>query len=1265
MSDVTMRFKGDASSAVRAARDLDEALDRVDRSARDASGGMRKAGDETDRAGKALRDVDDDTKRASAGFGKLVTSMVAVAAGTAAMYGLAKGARFAVDAASDLTEQINKTKVVFGEGSKAVLEFSETTATSLGISQRAALEAAGTFGNMLVPMGFAREEAGKMSVRMVALAADMASFNNASPERTLEALRAGLAGETEPLRQFGVFLNEARIKQEALNLGLYNGKGQLDASAKAAATYSIILKDTKDAQGDFANTSGSLANQQRILRAEIEELAASIGVKFLPIITSGMQQLTKALADPQVKQKIEEIAEAISETLANAVDEVVDFVRNNWPEIKEIFGATRDTAKQLAAVIREVVVALDKVAKAVGGWDMLFKLVLAGTLVAKFGLLAGSITKVGVAAETAAGAQGVGGLLTKLKMLGALSPILLPITAVITMKVYEDEIVAFINKHPALAFLDNRGNVDPNSLTDAAIAALPDWAQGAAKEAQTKMAAANKSVGTVDLGLPVNLGGAPTPASRGKLQAPSSWAGTHVTDGLGWGTKTAIDIMAAPGTPVGAPEDGTTGAFNPSGAQGGGSLRFYSYSGWEYWLGHVDQGQPGKKVLRGDTICVVSGDHPRPHLHLDKTRMLAGQPIDAGGASGGTGADTHDHTTGSGGGAAPSTTSSSAPKAPSAAPDDQVAAATRDLAAMAKGIDDAVAATVPKLRASLDKIRDLWADAKKDGIVTPAELAAIKRAQKELSDVLGNAIDVEEIRKQIAPAKAKLNELFKGGFIDEATYEAAKANVAKTAALIRQAGKDGVITDAELKKIEASMDAAADVIKKGTEDQVAAAIGVKRVKEEFGKIWKDGLITDAEIEKIKAGLSGLKGVVVEGIVKAADAVSETRAKFQTAWAEFTAQALAAFDKAHQQMREALKVTLTFNGLEVTMGMADLTPAEAELKRINDEIAKIERDATEARLQAAVEAATTEEERQKAQTELTRFLLMERAAVERAAADEALKAAQAAFDERTQVDRVNFEKRLAQIGADMGAQKLTYDEGLGQITALFDEYKVPFGEKSGALGLALQTALITAFGAVETAMGRLATAIEALVRKMGGQVNEAKRLAALGAAEYNRLATMAQQQYIDPATGQFYAPGQGPGTTLPPPTAPEPTGDQANNYGYGNIPDYTPGAPRLYANGGIAGWVAGFAGGGGYVPGTYTPSDSLIARLSPGELVLNPRQQAQLFAVANGRLPVGRGAPPVVHNHFTFPQYVGTVRDLVDVMRREIDRVVASSGPLGW
>lgn len=185
-------------------------------------------------------------------------------------------------AASDLEEQTNKTTVVFGDSADEIVDFTRTASKSLGQSRRAALEFAGTFGNLFRAVGLTSEKSAEMSKSLLTLTADLASFNDARPDEVFEALRAGLVGESEPLRRFGVNLNEARLKAEALNLKIYDGKGVLDAAAKAQAAYSIILKDTALAQGDFARTSDGLANQTRIVRAQLEDTAAELGQKLIP-----------------------------------------------------------------------------------------------------------------------------------------------------------------------------------------------------------------------------------------------------------------------------------------------------------------------------------------------------------------------------------------------------------------------------------------------------------------------------------------------------------------------------------------------------------------------------------------------------------------------------------------------------------------------------------------------------------------------------------------------------------------------------------------------------------------------------------------------------------------------------------------------------------------------------------------------------------------------------------------------------------------------
>lgn len=217
-------------------------------------------------------------------------------AGAAAAQIAVSAFRDLASAGSDLNEEVNKSSVVFGTSAAAILDWSKTTAGAIGISRTEALRATGVFGNMLRPLGIATDQAAGMSRRLVELAADLASFNNADPTEVLDALRSGLAGETEPLRRYGIQLSDLRLKQEALTEGLVDAgfRGTLDAQTKALAAYGLILKDTKLAQGDFSRTSEGLANKQRILNAKVADLKAQLGTALLPVMSETVDLLLKA-----------------------------------------------------------------------------------------------------------------------------------------------------------------------------------------------------------------------------------------------------------------------------------------------------------------------------------------------------------------------------------------------------------------------------------------------------------------------------------------------------------------------------------------------------------------------------------------------------------------------------------------------------------------------------------------------------------------------------------------------------------------------------------------------------------------------------------------------------------------------------------------------------------------------------------------------------------------------------------------------------------
>jgi hypothetical protein len=188
-----------------------------------------------------------------------------------------------ISAASDLSESLSKTKVVFGDLAPDVVAFAEDSAKSMGVSKQATLEATATLGNLFIALKIGQKPAADMSKQMVTLASDLASFNNVSPEEALLALRSGLVGETEPLRKFGVNMNDATLHTQALKLGLIsNVKEALTPAAKAQAAYGLIMEQTTTAQGDFGRTSSGLANQQRILAAELENAKAKLGEQLMP-----------------------------------------------------------------------------------------------------------------------------------------------------------------------------------------------------------------------------------------------------------------------------------------------------------------------------------------------------------------------------------------------------------------------------------------------------------------------------------------------------------------------------------------------------------------------------------------------------------------------------------------------------------------------------------------------------------------------------------------------------------------------------------------------------------------------------------------------------------------------------------------------------------------------------------------------------------------------------------------------------------------------
>ena len=239
-------------------KDFIQGLDKADKESRSFS----------DKLGSALK------------TGALAFAALGAAAGAFAL----KIGKDAIGAASDFSEEISKARVIFGDASKDIEKFAETAADSLGQSKKQAVNAASTFATLGKAAGLTGKDLSKFSIGFVKLASDLASFNNTSPEDAIQAIGAALRGEAEPIRRYGILLNDATLKNEALALGLIKTtKEALSPANKVLAAQAAIYKQTSDAQGDFARTSDGLANSQRQLAANIEDVKITLGEALLPV----------------------------------------------------------------------------------------------------------------------------------------------------------------------------------------------------------------------------------------------------------------------------------------------------------------------------------------------------------------------------------------------------------------------------------------------------------------------------------------------------------------------------------------------------------------------------------------------------------------------------------------------------------------------------------------------------------------------------------------------------------------------------------------------------------------------------------------------------------------------------------------------------------------------------------------------------------------------------------------------------------------------
>ena len=241
--------------------------------------------------------------------------------GVAATAALGALAVKSVQSASALNESLNAVNVTFGESAAAITEMGEAAAQTKGLSQTAFQSMAVQFSAFAETIAGDGGNVADVIDSITQRAADFASVMNIDVAEAARLFQSGLAGETEPLRKFGIDLSAASIQAFAYANGIAEAGAELTEQQKVLARYGSLLEQTNKVQGDFENTSDSLANQQRIAAAEWENLTASIGQGLLPVANKLASALNNLLTvfnamNPTLRSVLLTTAALISVTAA-------------------------------------------------------------------------------------------------------------------------------------------------------------------------------------------------------------------------------------------------------------------------------------------------------------------------------------------------------------------------------------------------------------------------------------------------------------------------------------------------------------------------------------------------------------------------------------------------------------------------------------------------------------------------------------------------------------------------------------------------------------------------------------------------------------------------------------------------------------------------------------------------------------------------------------------------------------------------------------
>ena len=263
-----------------------------------------------------------EAEKAAGSFSNQMTNLTKTVAATFATKAITDFAKSSISAASDLGESINAVQVTFGEAADGILKFGETASRTVGLSAQ-------DFNGFAVQFaGFTKQIAGDqgdivaVTQDLTTRIADFASVMNLDIPRAAQIFQSSLAGSTEPIRAFGIDLSAAAVAAFAVEQGIADSASTMTEAEKVQARYLLLMQETEKTAGDFANTSDSLANSQRILQADFKNMQAEIGQALVPVMAQLVEIAKTAVGVftslPEPLQKIVTLTAVIGGGMASA-----------------------------------------------------------------------------------------------------------------------------------------------------------------------------------------------------------------------------------------------------------------------------------------------------------------------------------------------------------------------------------------------------------------------------------------------------------------------------------------------------------------------------------------------------------------------------------------------------------------------------------------------------------------------------------------------------------------------------------------------------------------------------------------------------------------------------------------------------------------------------------------------------------------------------------------------------------------------------------